>query len=90
MASKHNAGEPKSYAFDRSGEYRIRVKGVLDESCSERLGGLRIISEDLKDQGPSTILEGEIRDQAELSGILNKLYEMHMPLVSVVLLEDEE
>ena len=32
----------KSYTFDRPGNYCIRVIGHLDESWSERLGGLRI------------------------------------------------
>ena len=32
----------KTYAFDRPGNYRIRVLGILDESFSERLGGVRI------------------------------------------------
>jgi hypothetical protein len=32
----------KSYTFDRPGNYRIRVQGYLDESWSERLGGMSI------------------------------------------------
>ena len=90
MKGKDQAGKTKSYPFDRSGTYRIRVKGVFAESSSENLGGLRITAGNLGNKESITELTGEIRDQAELSGILNKLYEMHMSLVSVVLLEDEE
>jgi hypothetical protein len=78
----------KSFPFDRPGNYRICVLGSLDERWSERLGGLRITTSSLKDQGSSTALVGQIRDQAELSGVLNTLYEMHLTLLSVEILED--
>ena len=74
----------KRFAFDRPGNYRIRVLGFLDESWSERLGGLRIIKCRLKDQeGPVTELVGKVLDQAELAGLLNSLYELHLTLLSV-------
>jgi hypothetical protein len=28
-------------------------------------------------------LEGELRDQAALTGVLNSLYELHLPVLSV-------
>ena len=72
------------YVFDRPGNYRIRVLGFLDESWSERLGGLRISACSLKDQeGPVTELVGQVRDQAKLAGVLNSLYELHLTLLSV-------
>ncbi len=73
----------KSFPFDRPGKYHIRVQGFLDESWSERLGGLRITACSLKDQGPITELVGQVRDQAELAGVLNSLYELHLTLLSV-------
>jgi len=84
----HPEGE-KRFAFDRPGNYRIRVQGLLDESWSDRLGGLRITTEQIKDHGPGTVLVGHLRDQAELSGVLNTLYDLHMALVSVEMLEGE-
>ena len=80
----------KSFIFKRPGKYRIRVHGFLDKSWSERLGGLRITTSSLKDQGPVTELVGQIRDQAELSGLLNTLYDLHMTLVSVETLENDK
>ncbi len=77
----------KSFPFNRLGNYRIRILGFLEESWSERLGGLRITTSSLKDQGPATELVGPIRDQAELSGVLNALYELHLTLLSVEMLE---
>ncbi|MBW2707310.1 MAG: hypothetical protein JRD84_13510 [Deltaproteobacteria bacterium] len=73
----------KSFPFDRPGKYHIRVQGFLDESWSERLGGLRISAGSIEDQGPITTLVGEVRDQAELAGVLNSLYELHLTLLSV-------
>ena len=83
-----NVNSRKSFPFDRPGNYRICVLGFLDERWSERLGGLRITTSSLKDQGSITALVGQIRDQAELSGVLNTLYEMHLTLLSVEILED--
>ena len=77
-------GGRKTYPFDSPGNYRIRVLGLLDESFSERLGGLHIRQCSLKDQdGPATELVGQVRDQAELAGLLNNLYELHMTIRSV-------
>ena len=78
----------KSFTFDRSGNYRIRVQGFLDESWSERLGGLRITSSSLKDQGSVSTLVGQVQDQAELAGVLNSLYELHLTLRSVEYLDE--
>ena len=77
-------GGKKTYAFDRPRNYRIRVLGILDESFSKRLGGLHISQCSLKDnEGPVTELVGQVRDQAELAGLLNSLYELHLTLRSV-------
>ena len=74
----------KRFVFDRPENYRIRVLGLLDESWSDRLGGLRITACSLKDQeGPVTELVGQVRDQAKLAGVLNTLYELHLTLLSV-------
>jgi hypothetical protein len=40
----------------------------------------------LEDGSDTTILIGRLRDQAELSGVLNTLYDMHLPILSVDLL----
>jgi hypothetical protein len=80
----------KSFPFSRPGNYRIRVLGSLDESWSERLGGLRITACEPRDpEGPVTELCGIVRDQAELAGLLNSLYELHLTLASVEMLNDE-
>jgi hypothetical protein len=78
-----------SFVFHNPGTYRIVVFGVLDKSWSERLGGLKISSEENQDHGMMTCIEGRMRDQAELSGVLNTLYEHHFTLLSVQYLQSE-
>ena len=79
----------KSFIFNRPGKYRIRAHGFLDKSWSERLGGLRITTSSVKDQGPITELSGQMCDQAELAGVLDTLYELHLALLSVEFLNGE-
>ena len=73
----------KRYSFDRPGNYRIRVEGFLDKKWSARLGGLRITASKAGDQKSVTVLEGQVRDQSELTGVLNTLYQRHLTLLSV-------
>ena len=79
----------KSYEFDRPGNYRIRVRGFLDESWSERLGGMYITTCNRGDRKTVVTLVGRMQDQAELSGVLNTLYELHLPLLSVEYLDGD-
>ena len=40
------------------------------------------------DKGNETILVGRLADQAALAGVLNTLYEQHLPVLSVDCLEE--
>ncbi len=77
------SGYEKNFSFNRPGNYRIRVQGFLDKKWSERLGGLRITTSKTGDQKSITVLEGQVRDQAELAGVLSTLYQRHLTLLSV-------
>jgi len=67
--------------------YRIEVEGSLDESWSDRLGGMRIKTRQRADQTAVTTLTGRMRDQAELTGVLNSLYnQLHMAILKVEVL----
>ena len=69
--------------FDGPSAYRIRVYGRLSASWSGRLGGMTITVFST-DTGPSvTSLVGELSDQADLAGVLNALYGLRMPVLSV-------
>ena len=69
--------------FDSPGLYRIRVRGHIDDNDTDYLGGMVITRAFTAEQEPMTILIGQLQDQAALSGVLNELYEMHMPLLTV-------
>lgn len=69
--------------------YRIEVEGHLNESWSDRLAGMRITSRERADQTKVSILIGRMRDQAELSGVLSSLYELHLPILKVEMVSGE-
>jgi len=77
------SGYEKNFSFNRPGNYRIRVQGFLDKKWSERLGGLRITTSKTGDQKSVTVLQGQVRDQAELAGVLSTIYQRHLTLLSV-------
>jgi len=79
----------KRFPFDRPGKYRVCVEGFLDESWSERLGGMKINSRTHWDDRQVTTLVGEMIDQSQLSGVLNTLYGMHLTLLSVEYLKND-
>ena len=70
--------------------YRIDVSGILNENMSEFLGGMKISNRFSVDRTKVTRLVGLIRDQAELAGVLNNLYELHLPIISVKRMPDEK
>jgi hypothetical protein len=80
--------EKKQLKFSSGACYRIGVKGYLDDSWSERFSDMRISNQTDGIVSPLAVLEGSVMDQTELIGVLNNLYEMHLPLVSVTFLDD--
>jgi hypothetical protein len=72
--------------FDRPATYQINVQGRIDPNWSDRMAGMKIHNI-LEQTNPTiTTLEGEVSDQAALLGVLNSLYELHLPIISVVIL----
>ena len=75
MSNKPNAtpdaGQPMAY--------EIRITGHLDQGWTDWFEGLAITLEDNGD----TLLTGLIVDQAALHGLLKKVRDLGMPLVSV-------
>jgi hypothetical protein len=63
--------------------YRIRVRGKLDANLADRFEGMHIENLAQNDGKVQSVLEGRLLDQAALSGILNKLYDLHLPVMSV-------
>jgi hypothetical protein len=63
--------------------YQICVKGVLDRAWAEWFEGLAI----RPTENGNTILEGPLPDQSALYGILDKLSNLGLVLISAHLLE---
>lgn len=79
----------KNLKFEEPATYRIRVTGHIADSLSDTLGGMVITRAFTEERRPMTILVGHLQDQAALSGILNELYELHLPLLTVESLPPE-
>jgi len=59
--------------------YELRVRGVLEPHWSAWFEGLRVTS----DQPGQTTIAGPVVDQAALHGLLAKLRDLGLPLLSV-------
>jgi hypothetical protein len=64
---------------DKPGLYQIRLKGHLDYRWADWFGGLTITALD----NGETLLTGPVVDQAALHGVLRKVRDLGMPLISV-------
>jgi hypothetical protein len=63
--------------------YEIRIKGHLDESWADWFDGITIWHED----NGETLLTGPLPDQAALHGVLNRLRDLGIELISVNMVE---
>lgn len=67
------------------GRYEIRIKGHLDHRWADWFEGLTITLEDTGE----TLLTGPVVDQAALHGLLRKVRDLGLPLVSVNRIEPD-
>ena len=72
--------------FDRQGIYQIRVKGTLEERWSDWFDGFTLTPQ----VGDETLLTGPVTDQAALHGLLSKIRDLGLPLLSVRRVESGE
>ena len=71
------SGEPASY--------EIRVEGVLDGRWATWFGGLLV-----QGAGTQTVISGQLADQAELHGLLVRVRDLGLVLISVRRLDPGE
>lgn len=65
--------------------YQIKVKGRLQEDWTEWFGGLSISHEG----SGLTVLTGPVVDQSALHGLLVKIRDLGLPIVSVIALDQD-
>ncbi len=75
MSNKHNSETD----FNQPLVYQIRLKGHLSSQWTAWFDGLTIT---LEEDG-NTLLTGLVMDQAALHGLLKKVRDLGLPLVSV-------
>jgi hypothetical protein len=68
-----------STARDEPGLYEIRIRGHLDDRWADWFGGLTIAL----DGNGDSLLTGLVSDQAALFGLLKKVRDLGVPLLSV-------
>jgi len=72
--------------FDTQAVYQIRVKGNLDRKWSDWFDGLTITPQANRE----TMLAGPVANQAALHGLLAKIRDLGLPLLSCQRREREE
>ena len=75
MSTKHESIEDRY----EKGFYEIRIKGHLDDKWVDRFEGMNFTLE----ENGYTLITGLIVDQAALYGLLKKVRDLGLPLVSV-------
>jgi hypothetical protein len=63
--------------------YQIRIAGVLDESWSDWFGGMEIETETGNQGKNFTVLTGEVADQACLRGVLSRIWDLNLKVISI-------
>lgn len=68
---------------DKPMAYQIRLRGILDPSWSDWFDNFTITT-----QGEETLMEGQVADQAALHGILSKINDLGLAIVTVTQVEE--
>jgi len=68
------------------GRYEIRLRGHLDSRWAAWFDGLSLSNED----DGTTIIGGPVADQAALHGLLQKVRDLGLPLVSVTQVQPDQ
>ena len=73
-------------SFDKPEIYQIKIKGLLDEKWSDWFDGFTITPQDERE----TILVGPVLDQGALHGLLAKIRDLGLTLISVEQIEEQD
>ena len=65
--------------FDQPGVYQVRIRGSLDEGWSDWFEGMVVVPQ----ADNETLLNGSVDDQIALHGLLAKIRDLGLTLLSV-------
>ena len=82
MSAPHGSAEDQH----APGRYEIRLKGHLDARWTDWFEGLSLTHA----SDGTTMLSGPVVDQAALYGVLRKVRDLGLPLVSVIQVEPKQ
>lgn len=68
-------------------KYQIRVQGWISKRWANWFEGVTMTYEGTEDDSPITILTGPVVDQAALRGLLTKIWDLNLALISVTRVE---
>jgi hypothetical protein len=71
-------------------QYEFRVQGVLDDSWADWFDGMTIRHQQRAGTQSETILTGSVVDQVALHGILAKIRDLNLKLISFRKMEDND
>jgi hypothetical protein len=74
-------------AVQKQKDYQIRVQGRLDASWSDWFDGMALTVDKGDDGVPVTTLVGPVADQAALHGLLARISDLNLTLISVAQVE---
>lgn len=82
---KQNASKPdRSIFVENGGEYEIKIRGHLDEHWKQWFEGMELANVTNGETGQEcTLLTGLIADQPALHGLLAKIRDLNLMLISV-------
>jgi hypothetical protein len=68
------------------GRYEIRIKGHLDSRWAAWFDGLSLTNE----SDGTSVIQGQVVDQAALHGLLQKVRDVGLPLISVTQVQPDQ
>ncbi len=74
-------------AVEKQKVYQIKLQGKLDASWSDWFDGMTLTFEDRGDGSFVTTLTGAVVDQAALHGLLSRISDLNLTLISVTHVE---
>jgi hypothetical protein len=79
LNQKPSPESDQKISLSQAVNYQIKIQGHLDEYWSEWFDDLAVTYDEQDD----TILTGQVADQAALHGLLKKVRDLGLPLISV-------